>query len=282
MVNYYLILTKPGILLGNLVTVAAGFWLAAKGHLDLALFAATMTGLLLIMASGCIYNNYIDRHIDEKMERTKERPFVKGVVSTPIALCLAFLLLLAGNALLFIWTNPLTVAIADMGFFIYVLLYSFWKSKTRFGTAIGSLAGAVPPLVGYCAVSNRLDAGGIILFVMMVLWQMPHFFAIALYRMNDYKKAGLPVLPLVKGIWRTKIQMTIYIVAFMVAAALLTFYGYTGSLYLFIASTLGFMWLCLCLKGFWTDEDQQWGKQMFRLSLVLIALISLSIPLDFL
>lgn len=279
MINYYL-LTKPGIILGNLITVAAGFLLASKGVIDFGLFFATLLGLALIMASACVFNNYIDRKIDKKMERTKNRVLVQGLISGRNAIYFAIFLGIVGNAILLFYTNLLTVFVAGVGFFVYVVLYSLWKCRTIYGTAIGSIAGAVPPVVGYCAVSNHFDAGALILFTMMVLWQMPHFFAIAMYHLDDYSAAKIPVLPVIKGMMRTKIHMMLYIIGFIFSAVMLTVFNYTGYLYLAVALCFGLTWLVLCARGFKSDNDQIWGGQMFRLSLVLIAAICFAIPFD--
>lgn len=279
MINYYLI-TKPGIIMGNLLTVAAGFLLASKGVMHWGLFLATMLGLAFIIASACVFNNYIDLPLDKKMERTKNRALVIGLISVRHALTFAVILGIIGNLILFYFTNVLTVVIAAVGFFVYVFLYSLWKSRTIYGTAIGSVAGAIPPLVGYCAVSNRLDLGALILFIMLVLWQMPHFFAIAMYHYKDYSTAGIPVLPIKKGAFRAKIHMVIYILGFICAAALLTYFNFTGYTYLVITSVIGFSWLAFCLKGFSTQNDVIWGRDMFRLSLIMIMAICILIPLD--
>lgn len=279
MINYYL-LTKPGIILGNLVTVGAGFLLASKGVVNLWLFLATMAGLAFIMASACVFNNFIDRQVDKKMTRTKNRALVTGLISGSNAIAFAVLLEVIGNVILYSYTNLLTMLVAGIGFFVYVVLYSLWKCRTVYGTAIGSIAGAVPPVVGYCAVSNHFDAGALILFAMMVLWQMPHFFSIALYHYDDYASAKIPVLPLEKGVLRTKIHMVCYIVGFIVAAFLLTLFGYTGYLYLAVTAIVGLVWLALSVRGFSRSDDQVWGKQMFRFSLILIMAICIAIPLD--
>ena len=281
MINYYLI-TKPGIVLGNLFTVAAGFLLASKGVIHFWLFFATLMGLAFIMASACIFNNYIDRAVDQKMNRTKNRALASGAISVRNAMLLAVLLLVVGNVILFVYTNPLTVLIAALGFFVYVILYSFWKCRTIYGTAIGSIAGAVPPIVGYCAVSNRFDLGALVLFVMLVLWQMPHFFSIAMLHFDDYSKAGIPVLPVKKGVFRTKIHMAVYIVAFILAAIMLTLFHYTGYVYLIVTTTIALAWLVLSLRGFKAENNKVWGRQMFRLSLVLIIAICFVIPFDIL
>lgn len=279
MINYYL-LTKPGIILGNLLTVAAAFLLASKGAVDFWLFLATLAGLALIMASACVFNNYIDRSVDQKMERTKNRALVKGVISGGSAIGFAIFLGIVGTAILWMETNLLTVGVAVAGFLVYVVLYSLWKCRTVYGTAIGSIAGAVPPVVGYCAVSNQFDGGALILFAMLVLWQMPHFFAIALLHYDDYAAANIPVLPIKKGILRTKIHMLLYILAFICAATLLTLFHYTGYLYLIVVVAFGLAWLGLCIKGFTSNNDCLWGRHMFRLSLLLITALCFAIPVD--
>lgn len=279
MINYYL-LTKPGIILGNLITVAAGFLLASKGRIDFQLFLATLIGLAFIMASACVFNNYIDRPIDKKMERTKNRALVTGLISGQNAIVFAILLGIIGNVILLLYTNLLTVGVAGIGFFVYVVLYSLWKRHTIYGTAIGSIAGAVPPVVGYCAVSNHFDIGAWILFTMLVLWQMPHFFSIAMYHLDDYRAAEIPTLPVKKGALRTKIHMVLYILGFICTSIMLTLFNYTGYIYLLVTIGLGLTWLGFCMKGFTSVNDQLWGRHMFRLSLVLITAICFVIPFD--
>jgi protoheme IX farnesyltransferase len=279
MINYYL-LTKPGIVLGNLVTFAAGFLLASKGVFDLWLFSVTLLGLALTMASACVFNNYIDRYIDKKMQRTKDRALANGLISYRNALLFAAILGLTGMLLLWFTTNLVTTFVAAAGFFVYVVLYSLWKCRTIYGTAIGSIAGAVPPVVGYCAVSHQLDAGALILFVMMVLWQMPHFFAIALAHYDDYAAAEIPVLPIMRGMLRTKIHMVLYIFGFIVASLLLTLFHYTGYVYLAVTMVTGLLWLGFCVTGFSCANDQRWGRDMFRVSLAIIASVCFVIPFD--
>lgn len=279
MINYYL-LTKPGIVFGNLFTLAAGFILGSRGEINIPLFFYTLAGLAFVMASACVFNNYIDRASDSKMERTKNRALVSGAISANKALLYGTLLGLIGGVILFTLTNGLAFTIAVFGFFVYVILYSFWKGRTVYGTAIGSIAGAVPPVVGYCAASGHLDAAAWILFAMLVLWQMPHFFAIALYHLEDYSKAGIPVLPLVHGILRTKIHMLIYIVLFIPVAMLLSYFNYTGQIFMWASLILGGIWLLMAIKGFNSEDSVLWGKQMFRFSLLLIGALCIIIPFD--
>lgn len=280
MLKTYYMLTKPGIIMGNIVTMTAGFVLASRGNIDYLLFFQTLAGLGLIIASAGVFNNYIDRIADAKMKRTQDRPLAAGTVSSPNALLFAGLLGIAGVMILGYFTNLLTVFIAFAGFFVYLVLYAFWKYRSFYGTLIGSIAGAVPPVVGYCAVSNRIDSAALLLFSILVLWQMPHFFAIAIYRIKDYSSAAIPVMPIQRGIPLTKVHMFLYIIAFTCSALMLTVLGFTGPIYLIIATLLGISWLGLCVFGFNTGNDQLWARKMFIYSLVVIMTLSMTMALD--
>jgi protoheme IX farnesyltransferase len=276
----YCSLTKPGIILGNLITAAGGFALASRKQFDVRLFLATLVGLSLIIASACVFNNFIDRDLDEKMARTQHRALVKGLITPHCAITFAIFLGLLGTFLLMLFVNLLTVGIALFGFFVYVVLYSFSKYRSTHGTLIGSIAGAVPPVVGYCAVSHHFDGGALLLFMMIAMWQMPHFFAIAIYRLEDYSNASIPVLPIKKGMRMTKIQMLLYIIAFMTISLMLTLFHYTGYLYLIVTALLGIAWIWLCIRGFTCSNDQLWARKMFFFSLIVVTALCFVIPLD--
>lgn len=234
----------------------------------------------MIIASACVFNNAIDRDADEKMSRTKDRPLPKGLISARSALAFALLIGAMGGYILATYTNLLTAMVALSGFFIYVVVYSLWKYRSTNATLIGSVAGAVPPVVGYLAVSNHFDAAAWILFAIVLLWQMPHFYAIAVYRIEDYIAASIPVLPITQGMFLTKVFMSLYIVAFIVSTFLLITYGYTGTAYLVSALVLGFAWLALSLFGFRAKDNTKWAKQMFRFSLVVITFLCILICVD--
>jgi heme o synthase len=274
----YCLLTKPGILLGNSIPAIGGFALASKGHIAMGLLSATLIGLCLVMASACVFNNYIDRALDAKMTRTKDRALASGVISERGALIFALLLGILGTLFLLRFTNLLAAGAALFGFFVYVILYSFVKYHSVHGTLIGSFAGASPPVVGYCAVSGHFDVGALILFAMVALWQMPHFFAIAIYRLEDYSAGEIPVLPLKKGMFATKMHMLLYIIAFSGVSSLLVVFGYVGSLYLIVAALLGAGWLFLCIKGIRRGEDKLWARKMFFFSLLVITGLFAAIP----
>jgi len=276
-IKEYYHLTKPGIIYGNLITAAGGFLLASKGHIQFGLFLATLAGTSLVIASACVFNNYIDRGIDQKMERTKQRAMVKGAISGPAALTYGTILFILGAVILVRYTNFLTLGIGLVAFIVYVAVYGVGKRRSVHGTIIGSVAGAAPVVAGYTTVTNRFDLGALILFAILVLWQMPHFYSIAMYRLDEYKAAEIPVLPLKTSMRTTKIQIVAYIVAFIVAVAALTAFGYAGYTYLVVMVLLGLAWLRLGFQGFNATDDAAWARKMFRFSLIVI--LSLSVVL---
>ncbi|WP_274850658.1 heme o synthase [Serratia marcescens] len=282
MIKQYLQVTKPGIIFGNLISVVGGFLLASKGSIDYPLFLATLVGVSLVLASGCVFNNYIDRDIDKKMERTKNRVLVKGLIAPSVTLVYATVLGIAGFALLYIAANPLAMWLAVMGFVVYVGVYSLYmKRHSVYGTLIGSLSGAAPPVIGYCAVTNEFDAGALILLAIFSLWQMPHSYAIAIFRFKDYQAANIPVLPVVKGISVAKNHITVYILAFMIATLMLTLVGYAGYKYLIVAAAVSVWWLGMALRGYKTENDSVWARKLFVFSIVAITSLSVMMSIDF-
>lgn len=281
MIKKFFSITKPGIIFGNAITVAGGFCLGARGKHDFTLFLATLLGIALVIASGCVFNNYIDRDIDKVMERTKNRVLVKGLMSGTTALIYASILGVLGTWLLYWQTNLLTVIVALIGLFVYVVIYSLWfKRHSTYGTLIGSISGAIPPVVGYCAVTNHFDLGAAILFVILSLWQMPHSFAIAIFRIKDYTAASISILPVKKGIAATKVQMIAYTMAFAIAVLMMTVFGYTGYWYLAIVGSSALLWIRLSLQGLRAVDERKWARKMFLYSIIIIMIFSVMLALD--
>lgn len=278
-VKAYYYMTKPGIIQGNLLMVAAGYLLASHFNIRYLSLPGVLVGTTFMIAASCVVNNYIDRDIDRKMERTKKRALVKGNISATNALSFAAVLMGLGILALSLYTNALTLIVGYLGVFFYVVMYSIFKRKSVHGTLIGSVSGAIPPVAGYVAFSNHLDLGALLLFLIMVAWQMTHFYAIAVYRHADYKAAGIPVLPVVEGMRETKEQMLIYSILFIVATSLLTYYEYTGYTYLVVTVLLGLWWLNACVQGFSAKDDIKWGKSIFKKSLIILLVLSIMISL---
>ncbi|MCX8746247.1 MULTISPECIES: heme o synthase [Snodgrassella] len=283
MIKPYLQVTKPGIIVGNLISVVGGFLLASKGSINGFLLILTLLGVSLVVASGCAFNNLIDRDIDPKMERTKNRVLVRGLASARVTFALATILGIAGFIVLYFGANPLAMWLSVMGFVVYVGIYSLYmKRHSVYGTLIGSLSGAAPPVIGYCAVSNNFDAGALILLAIFSLWQMPHSYAIAIYRFKDYQAANIPVLPVVKGIAVAKHHITFYIIAFMFATLMLSIGGYAGYKYLVVAAAVSVWWLCMALSGYKAqNNDRIWARKLFVFSIIAITTLSIMMSVDF-
>lgn len=281
MIKQYLQVTKPGIIFGNLISVIGGFLLASKGDIDYPLFMATLLGVLLVVASGCVFNNYIDRDIDSVMERTKNRPLVRGLIDPKVSLVYASVLGIAGIVLLLVAANAVAMLIAVVGFVIYVGVYSLYmKRKSVYGTLVGSLSGAAPPVIGYCAVTGQFDTGALILLLIFSLWQMPHSYAIAIFRFKDYQAANIPVLPVIKGISVAKNHIILYIIAFMFATLMLAISGYAGYKYLIVAAAVSVWWLGMALSGYKTTNDRLWARKLFVFSIVAITSLSVMMSVD--
>lgn len=281
MMKQYLQVTKPGIIFGNLISVVGGFLLASKGDIDYPLFIATLLGVSLVVASGCVFNNYIDRDIDSVMERTKNRPLVRGLIDPKISLVYASVLGIAGMVLLLVAANVVAMLIAVVGFVVYVGVYSLYmKRKSVYGTLVGSLSGAAPPVIGYCAVTGQFDTGALILLLIFSLWQMPHSYAIAIFRFKDYQAANIPVLPVIKGISVAKNHIILYIIAFMFATLMLAISGYAGYKYLIVAAAVSVWWLGMALSGYKTTNDRAWARKLFVFSIVAITSLSVMMSVD--
>lgn len=280
MIKTYYMLTKPGIIIGNAITMAGGFALGSKIDFNFWLFLITLLGVSTVVASAGVFNNYFDQESDKKMERTKNRPLVKQLISEKKALIFATLLGFFGISILMVFTNWLVVWLTVAGFLMYVILYMVWKYTSVHGTLVGSLSGAMPPVIGYTAASQQLDLGAFLIFIILVCWQMPHFFAIAIYRLKDYTSASIPVMPAKRGIYTTQLHMVFYIFAFIVSTLTLTYFNYTGILYMQVALALGLFWLGVCLKGFRHVNHQMWARQMFVVSLFVIMGLCFVIPFD--
>lgn len=277
----YYELTKPRVTYGNVLTVVAGFLFASNGAVDWWLFFWTTLGMTLVIASACALNNYLDRDIDAKMERTKSRPSVKGSISSRNMVIFASVLGLLGLAMLALYTNMLVVIVAIIGYIDYVVFYGMLsKRMSVHGTLVGSISGAAPILAGYVAVSGVFDIGAALVFLIIFLWQMPEFYSIAVYRRDEYKAASVPVSSVTRGIKKTKVQIFFYTLAFVITTLLLTLFGYTGITYTLIMGGLGLYWLSLGFKGLAAKDSNAWARKMFRYALIILLVFSFLISVE--
>ena len=279
-IKAYYQLTKPGVLYGNVLTAVAGFFLAARGQVDWLLFFAMLIGMTLVVAAACVLNNYLDYDIDRIMERTKKRPSVTGEVSRRNILAFAIILAVLGFAVLTLWTNWLVVIIGAIGYVTYVWLYGvLTKRRSIHGTLVGSIAGAMPIAGGYVADSGQADIGLAIVFLILFFWQFPEFYSIAIYRRKEYAAAKVPVMPVVKGVHSTIVQIFLYTILYVVSTLSLTFFGYTGIIYLVVMSFIGGYWIWLAARGFGTKQPEVWARHMFRFSMITILVLCLMLAI---
>jgi heme o synthase len=265
----FLAIIKIGIVNSNLITTFTGLWLALHftnnrflDNLDIVFF--TVLGSSLIIAGSCSLNNYIDRDIDHLMERTKERATVTGKFSPTKVLILGLFLVSLGTILLAL-TTVTAMVIGIIGVFSYVFLYSLWSKRQYVSnTVVGSVSGAVPPLIGWAAVDGNLDIIAWSLFLIVFIWQPPHFYALAMRRVEEYRSAGIPMLPVIKGFKTTKNHINLWILCLLPLPFLLTSLGNT---FVILASVLNIGWLAIGLYGYRIKDDIKWAKLMFVYSL---------------
>nr|WP_257391434.1 heme o synthase [Cytobacillus gottheilii] len=262
---------KTGIIKSNLIPMFAGLTLAIYTYdLDLIdqipniLFA--LIGSILVMGAAGAFNNLYDRDIDAIMERTKQRPTVTNEISFSKALWLAIIMTIAGVISLAL-ASPLAAIIGFAGLFLYVVPYTMWsKRRTVYNTEIGSLSGATPPLIGWAAINPEITHPAVLgLFIITIIWQMPHFYAIGIRRHDEYKRAGVPMLPVVKGIKRTYWQTNAYLVLLILTSFLFSSLSMGLTLVSFL---LGGGWLALSIYGYHKMDPEKWAKTMFIYSLL--------------
>lgn len=268
----YLSLAKPGIVAGNLVALMGGFLLGSHGAVDWRRAGVLAAGAACVIGSGCAINNVVDRDIDALMARTRGRPMAGGAIGVGAALAFAAALLAGGCALAWLATRTLApLALLLAGHAIYVVAYTLVMKRTSVhGTLVGSLAGALPPVAGYCATAGRVDGAAWLLLAMFSLWQMPHSYAIAIFRGADYRAAAIPVLPVVRGSAEAKRHMVLYMLAFVAVAPLPALLGYAGPPYLLTATAVPFWWLWLGLSGFAAADDARWARRVFFGSIAVV------------
>ncbi len=274
MLRAYYQLTKPGIIYSNVLTAVAGFLLASTHHIDVVRLLYVLLGTSLIIAAACVFNNVIDRGIDAKMARTKERALVSGAISVRRALTFAIVFGVVGFAVLAVHVNWLTTLVGGIAFIDYVIIYGLAKRRSEYGTLAGTLAGAASVVAGFTAATDHFNLEPVLLLLMLTFWQMAHFYAIAIYRLSDYKAAKLPVWPAVRGVADTKRQIIGFVIAFIVASFALTVFGYTGYIYLAVMAAAGLYWLSLALDGLQTKDDKKWARRVFLRSLIVILVLS--------
>ena len=274
----YLQLIKPGITLSNTIAGIAGFFLAASiVPFSFAALIGVVVGIASIIASACVFNNVMDRDIDKRMKRTSKRDVASGVISVPKALTFATVLGIIGFSAIILLTNTTTLVLGVVAFLWYIVVYGYAKRTTVFSTIIGGVAGALPPAAGYTALTGQIDLAAVLLFLILFFWQMPHFYAIAMFRRSDYASAKLPVWSVVHGMKSAKRQIFLFVVVYAIVSAMLFIAGYVGVVYVVLSTALSVYWLYRGVTLYNKIDDEKWARKMFGASLLILLAMCLLI-----
>ena len=278
----FLALTKPKIVLLLTLTALVGMMLTIEFYTNILSSLASLLGFAFLAASSAALNQIFDRESDKNMERTKKRPLASGDISLTQALTFTAILLFIGSSLLLYFSNLLTLFITTFGFIFYSLVYTIYlKWATPQNIVIGGLSGALPPLIGWTAVTNEISLLPLILVLIIFLWTPPHFWPLAIDRLDEYKKEGVPMMPIAKGVSRTKKEMIVYSVLLLGASLAPFFYSLTGYFYLISTTALNLYFIYLCI-AYLNDKENELSMKIFNFSVQYMLLFFLATYVDFL
>ena len=276
----YNALTKPRVVQLIVFCAVIGMLLAEPGWPRLALALPATVGIWLVASAAAAFNCLVEQAIDSKMARTAWRPTARGELSTAQALLFSTVLCAAGSAVLFWWVNPLTMWLTFATFVGYAVIYTVvLKPLTPQNIVIGGASGAMPPVLGWAAMRNDVGPEAVVMCLIIFLWTPPHFWALALYRVEDYRRAGLPMLPVTHGSDFTRLNVLLYTLVLFAATLLPFIIGMSGWLYLASAVVLGALFI---LYGFklWRDYSDALARKTFRFSLWHLSLLFAALLVD--
>ncbi|MCX7227732.1 MAG: heme o synthase [Burkholderiales bacterium] len=276
----YYELTKPRIVMLAAFCAVIGMFLAADGMVAWPILVFGTIGISLLAAAGFTFNCMVERGIDARMARTRARPAARGEVSVPAALAFAGLLGGMGAWLLLEFVNPLTMWLTLGTFVGYAVIYTVvLKPATPQNIVIGGASGAMPPLLGWAAVSNDIAPEALVLVLIVFVWTPPHFWALALYRIEDYRRAGLPMLPVTHGPDLTRLHILLYTVLLLATSLLPFMIRMSGWLYLVSALVLGGIFLGYAWQ-LWRQYSDALARRTFRYSIVYLGALFAALLLD--
>jgi protoheme IX farnesyltransferase len=276
----YYEMCKPRVVLLMLLCTLVGMYLATPGWVELDLIVACLTGVALVAGSAAALNHLIDAKVDQRMARTEKRPVAQGRVSFHQGLAFVALTGLAGEAVLYLFVNPLTAWLNFFSWVGYGLIYTLYlKRATSQNIVIGGLFGAAPPLFGWTAVTNSVDGGGILLVLIIFAWTPPHFWALAVDRLEEYKNVDMPMLPVTHGVRYTNLHILLYTVILILVSVLPYLTGMSNLLYLLSALGLGagfLYWAIAMMRG----VNPKAPIETFRYSILYLALLFAALLVD--
>ena len=276
-------LTKPRVVQLIVFCALIGMVLAIPGvpsSADIVKALVACAGIWLVAAAAAAFNCLVEQEIDARMRRTALRPTARGELSNTMTLAFSGALCVLGSAILYVWVNPLTMWLTFATFVGYAVVYTvILKPRTPQNIVIGGASGAMPPVLGWAAMTGAVEPEALILFLIIFLWTPPHFWALALYRVDDYRKSGLPMLPVTHGNEFTRLQVFLYTLVLFAACMMPFVFRMSGWLYLVAAVVLsfGFSWYAWRL---WRNYSDALARKTFRFSLIHLSALFAALLLD--
>ena len=278
--KHYLELTKPGVQALLFVSCITGMLLAADFYPPLEVLIFGLLGISLLAASSAVINHIFDVELDALMKRTSSRPIVKGYITKTKAINFSIGLFVLGSSFLLYFTNLLTWVLTALTFVFYGFIYTkYLKFMTSQNIVIGGLAGAMPPLLGWTAITNTIEPNALLLVLIILVWTPPHFWALAVHKVEDYKEAKVPMLPVQKGIAFTKQHILLYTILLIVATELPFSVGMFGYFYLSVATLSGLIFLYYSM-ALYRDKENKKAMPVFLYSIWYLALLFSAMLID--
>ncbi len=279
----YNTLTKPRVIQLIVFCALIGMVLAVPGvpsWADIRLGGVACLGIWLVAGAAAAFNCLVEKAIDARMKRTSWRPTATGDIADYETAMLSMVLGTLGSIVLYVWVNPITMVLTFATFVGYAVIYTvILKPMTPQNIVIGGASGAMPPVLGWAAMTGDVGPEALILFLIIFLWTPPHFWALALYRVEDYKKAGLPMLPVTHGNEFTRLQILLYTFVLMAACLMPFAYRMSGWLYLIAALVLS-IWFCVYAYALWRNYSDELARKTFRFSLYHLSFLFLALLVD--
>ena len=276
-------LTKPRVVQLIVFCALIGMVLAVPGvprWSDVALAVIACVGIWLVAGAAAAFNCIVEQHIDARMRRTAWRPTAKGQLSNTQTLIFSGVLCVLGSVILYVWVNPLTMWLTFATFVGYAVIYTVvLKPLTPQNIVIGGASGAMPPVLGWAAITGQVGAEALILFLIIFLWTPPHFWALALYRVEDYRKSGLPMLPVTHGNEFTRLQILLYTIVLFAACLMPFVFQMSGWFYLLVATVLSVMF-CAYGWALWREYSDALARKTFRFSLIHLSVLFAAFLID--
>ena len=276
----YLELTKPGVQALLFVSCASGMLIGSDFEPPIMTFFFGLIGISFLAASSAVINHFFDKHIDSKMNRTSDRPLVNGSISDNSAIIFSILLYCSGSWMLLAYANFLTWLLTTLTFIFYGFIYTkYLKFMTSQNIVIGGLAGAMPPLLGWAAITNTIEPNALLLVLIIMVWTPPHFWALAVYRVEDYTDAAVPMLPVQKGVAFTKQHILLYTFLLLASTMLPYAVGMLGEIYLLSALVLGVIFLSYSYR-LYKDDSNSLAMPTFAYSIIYLAALFAAMLVD--